>query len=256
MRVSLEERIGKIMNRTRRFKALNGAKGEYSRIVDKIAIYDENGKQVDCCVIQTDDTGREYYYPSNPYDKFGLFTDKPKDAIECIRNGFGDGLQQSKLFGFTMEHVVRFIDREYGEEIRRKTIEGWKDAQFAYGVKFSYLNSFSGGRLVMKNKTLMGWEDDTKDVLSFDNEEDATLFIKATNEKASKYYEEYNSLKRTEDHDWDYEHTFKPFFNSIEGRMENGINSVYWNAFHGLCEEKKNGKPDYEMEVVQIVKAE
>lgn len=56
MRVSLEERIGKIMNRTRRFKALNGAKGEYSRIVDKIAIYDENGKQVDCCVIQTDDS--------------------------------------------------------------------------------------------------------------------------------------------------------------------------------------------------------
>ena len=27
------------MLRTRRFKALNGAKGEYSRIVDKIAIY-------------------------------------------------------------------------------------------------------------------------------------------------------------------------------------------------------------------------
>ena len=43
MRVSLEERIGKIMYRTRRFKALNGAKGEYSRIVGKIAIYDENG---------------------------------------------------------------------------------------------------------------------------------------------------------------------------------------------------------------------
>lgn len=30
--------------KTRRFKALNGAKGKYSRIVDKIAIYDENGK--------------------------------------------------------------------------------------------------------------------------------------------------------------------------------------------------------------------
>ena len=101
----------------------------------------------------------------------------------------------------------------------------------------------------------MGWEDDTKDVLSFDNEEDATLFIKTTNEKASKYYEEYNSLKRTEDHDWDYEHTFKPFFNSIEGKMESGTNSVYWNAFYGLCEEKKNGKPECKMEIVQIVKA-
>lgn len=256
MRISLEERIGKIMNRTRRFKALNGARGEYSRIVDKIAIYDENGKQVDCCVIQTDDDGREYYCPSNPHDKFGLFADKPKDAIECIRNGLGDGFQQSKLFGFTMEHVVRFIDREYGEEIRRKTIEGWKDTKFAYGVKFSYLNSFSSGRLVMKNKTLMGWDDDTKDVLSFDNEEDATLFIKKVNEKASNYCEEYGTLKRTGDNDWNYEHIFKPFFNRIEGRREYGRSSVYWNAFRGLHEERENGKANYEMEVVQIVKAE
>lgn len=183
-----------------------------------------------------------------------MFTDKPKDAIECIRNGFGDGLQQSKLFGFTMEHVVRFIDREYGEEIRHKTIEGWENTKFAYGVKFSYLNSFSGGRLVMKNKTLMGWDDDTKDVLSFYNEEDAALFIKEVNKKANKYFEEYSALKRTGDNDWDYEHIVKPFFNSIEGKMENGTNSVYWSAFHGLCEEKKNGKPECKMEIVQIVK--
>lgn len=238
---------------TRRFKALNGLKGEYSGIVDKIAIYDENGERIDCCVIQTDDNGREYYCPSNPHDKFGLFTNKPKDAIECIRNGFGDGLQQSKLFGFTTEHVVRFIDREYGEEIRCKTLEGWKDAKFAYGVKFSYLNSFSGGRLVMKNKTLMGWGDNTKDVLSFDSEKDAALFIKEVNEKATQYYKEYISLKKKEtgDHDWDYEHTFKPFFNTIKG---NEIDSVYWNAFGGLDKEKESGRPEYKMEVVQIVK--
>lgn len=29
----------------------------------------------------------------------------------------------------------------------------------------------------------------------------------------------------------------------------------YWNAFYGLCEEKKNGKPECKMEIVQIVKA-
>lgn len=240
--------------KTRRFKALNGAKGKYSRIVDKIAIYNENEKQIDCCVIQMDDDGREYYYPSNPHDKFGLFTNKPKDAIECIKNGFGDGFQQSKLFSFTMEHVVRFIDREYGEKIRRKTIEGWKDTKFAYGVKFSYLNSFSGGRLVMKNKTLMSWDDNAKDILSFDNEKDAVLFIKEVNKKANKYFEEYNSLKRTGDNDWDYEHIVKPFFNSIEEEIGYRANSVYWNAFYGLYEEKKNGEPECKMEIVQIVK--
>lgn len=241
------------MYKTRRFKALNGAKGKYSRIVDKIAIYDENGKQIDCCVILTDDNGREYYYPSNPHEKFGLFTDHPKDAIECIRNGFGDGFQQSKLFGFTMGHVVRFIDREYGEDVRRKTLEGWKDAKFSYGVKFLYLNSFSDGRLVMKNHTLIGWNDDDKNILSFDSEKAAALFIKEVNEKANKYFEEYNSLKKTGDHDWDYEHTFKPFFNSIKEKTGHGIDSVYWKVFGGLCEEKKNGKPECKMEIVQIV---
>lgn len=50
------------MLRTRRFKALNGAKGEYSRIVDKIAIYDENEKQIDCCVIHKDDDGIWHVY--------------------------------------------------------------------------------------------------------------------------------------------------------------------------------------------------
>ena len=59
----------------------------------------------------------------------------------------------------TFEHVVRFIDREYGEEIRQKTIEGWKDTKFSYGVKFCFLNAFGVGRLVCKNKTLMGYGD-------------------------------------------------------------------------------------------------
>lgn len=29
----------------------------------------------------------------------------------------------------------------------------------------------------------------------------------------------------------------------------------HWSVFRGLCEERKNGKAYYEMEVVQIVKA-
>lgn len=241
------------MLRTRRFKALNGAKGEYSRIVDKIAIYDDNGNQIDCCVIHTDDDGREYYYPSNPHDKDGLFSDRPKDAIECIRNGFGDGFQQSQFFGMTLEHVVRYIDREYGEEIRQKTIEGWKDARFSYGVKFCFLNSFSGGRLVCKHKDLMGYGDTQDDVLTFDTETEASDFIDEVNKKAKEYHEEYINLEKTGDRDWDYENVFKPFFNKIEGKMENGTDSVYWRAFSGLNEEDKNGRPEYKMEVVQIV---
>ena len=241
------------MLKTRKFKALNGAAGKYSRIVDKIAIYDEKGNQIDCSVIHKDDDGREYYYPSNPHDKNGLFSDKPKDAIECIRNGFGDGFQQSHLFGMTLEHVVRYIDREYGEEIRQKTIEGWKDARFSYGVKFFFLNSFSGGRLVCKNKCLMGLDDTQDDILTFKTEKEAAAFIKEVNEKAKEYHDEYINLERSGDKEWDYENVIKPFFNKIEGEMENGIDSVYWKAFSGLNEEEKSGNPEYKMKVVQVV---
>ena len=39
--------------KTRRFKALNGAKGKYSAIVEKIAIYDDNDNQIDCAIIKS-----------------------------------------------------------------------------------------------------------------------------------------------------------------------------------------------------------
>ena len=87
-------------------------------------------------------------------------------------------------------NVVRYIDRVYGEEIRQKTIDGWKDARFCYGVKFCFLNSFSGGRLVCKHKDLMGYGDTMADVLTFDTEIEASAFIDEVNKKAKEYYEE------------------------------------------------------------------
>lgn len=241
------------MYKTRRFKALNGARGEYSRIVDKIAVYDKNGNQIDCCVIQKDKDGREYYCPNNPYDETGLFLGRPKDAIECIKKDLGDGFLQSHLFGMTFEDVVRFIDRDYGEEIRRKTLEGWKNAKFAYGVSFNFLNSFSGGRNVCKNKCLYGYGDKPEDVLTFDTEQDAQSFIDDVNKKAEQYYKEYVKLPKTDNRDYDYENTYKPFFDKIEGEMENGTDSVYWRAFSGMDHEKQTGQKEYKMEVVQVV---
>lgn len=241
------------MYNTRRFKGLNGAKGEYSRVVDKIAVYDKNGNQIDCCVIQKDKDGREYYYPNNPHDEMGLFLGRPKDAIECIRKGFGDGFSQSNMFGMSLENVVRFIDRDYGEEIRRKTLEGWKNAKFAFGVSFNFLNSFNGGRNVCKNKCLFGYGDKPEDILTFDTEQSAQAFINEVNEKAEQYAEEYVKLPKTNDRDYDYENTYQPFFDKIEGKMENGTDSVYWRAFSGIAHEKQTGQKEYKMEVVQVV---
>ena len=241
------------MLKTRRFKALNGAKGEYSGIVEKIAIYDDSGKQIDCCVIHTDEEGREYYYPSNPHEKFGLFTDRPKDAIECIRNGFGDAIEGARILGIGIQDVVRFIDREYGENLRQKTIEGWKNAQFAYAVKFCFLNSFSGGRLVCKDKTLMTYNNTRHDILTFETEREASSFIYEVTSKAERYYEEYINLPRTGDSYRDYEEIVKPFFNTIKGQIIDGKESVYWTAFSQVEASKSTGNLQYKMEVVQVL---
>ena len=91
------------------------------------------------------------------------------------------------------------------------------------------------------------------DVLTFETEAEASAFIKEVNKKAKEYHEEYINLERTGDRDLDYEKVCKPFFDKIEGKMENGTDSVYWRAFSGLNEEKRNGNPEYKMEVVQVV---
>lgn len=238
------------MLRTRRFKALNGS-GKNLRIVDKIAIYDNNGKQIDCCVIQKDDEGREFYCPSNPNDKHGSFTDRLEDAIEFIKNGFGDEFQQIHLFGFLLHDVVRYIDREYGESIRKNTIEGWKDVKFSYGVKFCFLESFSAGKLICKNEKLMGYDDTINDILTFETEKEASDFIEKVNKKVEEYYKEYSNLERTCDIKWDYENIIKPFFNKIKGNI--GSDSVYWMAFRGINKEEQKLKPEYKMKVVRVV---
>ena len=56
--------------KTRIFKALNDATEEkFLRIVNKIAVYDDNGKQVDCQEIISSQDGVDYYFPHNPHDE-------------------------------------------------------------------------------------------------------------------------------------------------------------------------------------------
>lgn len=251
------EWLGGVNMKTRRFKALNG-KGGFSRIVDKIAIYDNDDVMVDCCVIHCEPgryDGREFYYPTNNYpgNNIGLFSGKPKDAIQCIKDGFGDCFVKSDLFGFTMEHVVRFVDRKYGEDIRRNTIEGWKNAKFAYAVKFTLLNSFSGGREVMKDKTLNWWGKGREDVLTFETELEAKQFIYEIEKFAIHCCEEYEELPITGDHDFDLKNIYDPFFEKMKKSTQGGVLSVYWHVFRAKHHDRLEGGNTYELEVVQFV---
>ena len=138
----------------------------------------KSGKCIDYCV-NIDEEEREYFPIPNMKntEELYLFNDRVQDAIECIRQGDGDVLSVNKtgcaLFGGN--RVYRFVNREYGEELRYKTIEGWKDTVFGYGLKFGYKNSFSGGLLLnTKNKRFFGQEGEEK--LTFKTKEEAETY--------------------------------------------------------------------------------
>lgn len=105
-------------------------------------------------IIETDDKGREYFSVPNwinndpEMDDFNYcnsikkymkhsFLVKPKDMIESVRKGYGDVMCRNFL---GIERVLYFLDRDYGESLRKETIEGWKEVKFAYGL---YCDSIS-----------------------------------------------------------------------------------------------------------------
>lgn len=228
---------------TRRIKALEGT-DKNVRIVDKIIVYDDNNRQIDCCIIHKNEDGKEYYYPSNPHNKLGLFSDLPKDAIECIKNGLGDTLEVTNVLGMRLEHVVRFLDREYGECIRQKSLQGWKNAKFGYGVKFQYLDSLNSGRVVCEDKSLFC--NIGEKILVFDTEKEASIFINEINKKAKEYFDEYVEAEKT--------NTADTFLERIKSEMECGVFSVYWHVLNALDTERDRGCPQYKLKVIQVVK--
>lgn len=134
---------------TRRFKSLVSAQNGNKRIIDKLALYDSHGNQIDVRPIQINKDGYEYIYCRNTYTKHGLFSDLPKDAYDHVKYGFGDVVTIGLIFGTTVTKVLRFIDRDYGESVRKKFLDGWKNAKFVWGINFNHKNSMNSGYVVM-----------------------------------------------------------------------------------------------------------
>ena len=81
--------------------------------------------------IHNDNEFGKYIYIKNPFNKTGLFTNYIEDAITCIRNGYGDVLQQTHFLGMKIDKVVYLIDRKLGEKYNEITIDGWKNTEFS-----------------------------------------------------------------------------------------------------------------------------
>ena len=81
--------------------------------------------------IHNDNKFGKYIYIENPFNKTGLFTNYIKDAITCIRNGYGDVLKQTHFLGMKIDDVCYLIDRKLGRKYNEITIDGWKNTEFS-----------------------------------------------------------------------------------------------------------------------------
>jgi DNA repair exonuclease SbcCD nuclease subunit len=198
----------------------------------------ENGTNY--CV-NTNKEGKEYFAIPNPYINNPenspikqLFVGRIKDAITAIREGQGDVLNISGMFG-PAESVYRFIDRQYGEELRQKTIEGWKNTEFGYSLKFGYLNSMSGSRFINKEYQILSLFEDQNSYIFFNTEEEAE---QTKQEILLKAQEMFNKWKKVENTDNEKEYLNQYFDESI-----------YAKVWYAMSENEP-----YKLEVVQAIK--
>lgn len=191
--------------------------------------------------VHKDANGMEYIYIDNPYDDLGLFSDKPGDALRCIKEDLGDTLNVSLAFGMHSLNVVRFLNRDYGQEKRAETLAGWKDAKFVFAVKYRSLNSIGDGYLVYKDGTLHSQIEDQDDIQTFSTVEDAEMYIAKIVAEVKQWRKEYSLIKGDKK-------ARDEFFSRHKEAIPD-VKSVYWYVFRASTEVP----PDYELYVAQIV---
>lgn len=226
------EKTGIVENETMNYEVITNEHG------DKHVVYPDGVKRI----VQKDENGKEYFsipnYRSN--HSFKLFRDRIKDAIETIKEGNGDVLAVRTLFGTKSESVHRYLDREYGESLRIKTIEGFKDAEFGYSLKFGYLNSMSGSRFISKDKKIVGFQSESEHIF-FENEADANSFKLKLIAEAEEIVVKYNEVNSTKDN--------KKISEFVQKNYQDNIVSTLW----AVMAEPSEGN-DWRLEVVQVIK--
>lgn len=114
------------------------------------------------------------------------FSGRIKDAVDMIRNGNGDCIQSVKLFG-QVDKVIYFLDRKVGEELRQKSLDGWKDTKFGWAIECGYNNSFSGYYMLNKKNEMITAFDKERKPMTFDSKEAANKYVEYLLNKA-RYY--------------------------------------------------------------------
>lgn len=160
----------------------------------EFAVFEDGDKKL----IHNDEKYGKFIYVDNklntddeePFNRF--FTGRIKDAVETIRNGDGDCIQVDKMLVKTVD-VIHFLDREIGEKLRQKSIEGWKDSNFGWIITCGNKTSFSGYHPLADGYVSCSPFDDKTKPLVFTEREEAVKYIEKMISTAKEYVAEYAS---------------------------------------------------------------
>ncbi len=140
------------------------------------------------------------------------FSGRIKDAVDTIKNGNGDCIQQINLSG-KHDKVLYFLDRKIGEELRQKSLEGWKDTKFAWTVECGNKNRFSGYSPINQKGERISMFDEDRTVKSFDTKDNAEQYVKELLERAAYYAKrlanDYQNVKEKEEKNSAIDQTIK-----------------------------------------------
>ncbi len=137
--------------------------------IGEFAIFEDGSERKPIFI---DGDGHKYFKVDNELNKdchtmlAKSFSDRIKDAVDTIITGNGDVISVYNAIG---EHinVFYYLDREYGESLRKKTIEGWKDTKFGYIIKYGLSGSFSGYHNILGINYRPVYDNDNKIKLYF-----------------------------------------------------------------------------------------
>ena len=113
------------------------------------------------------------------------YIDRIKDAIDMISNGNGDCLKTSS----SGNRVLYFLDRKIGDDLRKETIEGWKNTKFGWTIKTINKHSLLGYYLLNKKSEpiTMFMAKDLCCPMTFETKEAAKAYAEELVEKAKGY---------------------------------------------------------------------
>ena len=153
-----------------------------------MVLFEDGTKQY----LAKDKNGEYVFNVQNTINDNKSFFGAIKDAIESIRNGEGDILGSDVMFA-NIESVYRYLDRNYGEKMRMKTIENFKNVIFGYSIRV-YNKFDSCIRSLSSNNEIIPL--DQPNYIYFDNYDDAEKF---KNDIIEQVYVLNNDFKKAKD---------------------------------------------------------